>query len=295
MRKKRILVGLGAIVALIVFFFAVFFLLARMTGRPSRLAFGDKIAVIEIRGVITQSSDVIEEILEYTEDSGVKAIVLRIDSPGGGVGPAQEIYQEVVKARKTKKVVTSMGSVAASGGYYIACASDLIVANPGTITGSIGVVMQFANFEELLKKVGIKGVVLKSGENKDIGSPFRDMTPEEKRIMQGVLDNVHQQFIQAVADGRKLERSKVLQIADGRIFSGEQAMGYGLVDKMGGLQEAIEVAATLVNIEGKPKVIYPKKRQSLLDLFLREMVSTLLDVLNEKGGELNYSFLPPRG
>jgi len=295
MKGKRVLVGLAVIVGLLVFFFAVFLLLGRMMGESGRFAFGDKVAIIEIKGVIAQSSDVIEELLQYREDDGVKAIVLRIDSPGGGVGPSQEIYEEILKVRKEKKVVTSMGSVSASGGYYIACASDVIVANPGTITGSIGVLMQFSSFEELLKKIGIKGVTLKAGAYKDAGSPFREMTPEEKRLMQLVLDNVHNQFIQAVAKGRNLDPAKVTEVADGRIFTGEQAKEYGLVDKMGNLQDAIEEAARLGNITGKPNVIYPRRKRSLLDLLLREMASTLLDVLNEKGYELNYLVSPLRG
>ena len=192
-----------------------------------------------------------------------------------------------------KKVVTSMGAVAASGGYYVACASDLIVANPGTITGSIGVIMQFSNFEELLKKVGIKGVVLKSGEHKDIGSPFREMTPEEKKIMQATLDNVHQQFIRAVADGRNLDPAKVLPIADGRIMTGEQAKQLGLVDKLGNLDDAIEEAAKLVGIEGRPHVLYPKKKFTLWELLMKGMVSAVIEALNEKGFELNYRLLLP--
>jgi protease-4 len=243
---------------------------------------------VEVKGVITQSSGIIEELQQYLEDDGVKAIILRIDSPGGGVGPAQEIYREIMKIKTKKKVVTSMGSVAASGGYYIACASNLIIANPGTITGSIGVIMEFSNFEELLKKIGIKGVVLKSGEHKDIGSPFREMTPEEKRIMQEVLDNVHQQFIQAVADGRKLDRSKVVQIADGRIFTGEQAKNLGLVDQMGNLQDTIDITAKMVGIAGKPNVLYPKRRFSIWEILMRDMASAIIDVLNEKGYELNF-------
>ncbi|PIV25003.1 MAG: signal peptide peptidase SppA [Deltaproteobacteria bacterium CG03_land_8_20_14_0_80_45_14] len=257
-------------------------------GKSSRFAFGDKIAIVEIKGVISQSSGIIEELQQYLEDEGVKAIILRIDSPGGGVGPAQEIHREIMKIKSKKKVVTSMGSVAASGGYYIACASDLIVANPGTITGSIGVIMQFSNFEEVLKKIGIKGVVLKSGEHKDIGSPFREMTPEEKRIMQEVLDNVHQQFIQAVSDGRKLDRSKVVEIADGRILTGEQAKNFGLVDRMGNLQDTIDITAKMVGIKGKPIVLYPKKRFSIWELLMRDMASAIIDILNEKGYEFNF-------
>lgn len=291
MKRKRILIGLGVIAALLVFFITVLFFIGRYTGaKSSRFAFGDKIAIVEVKGVIAQSSGVIEELQQYVSDDGVKAIILRVDSPGGGVGPAQEIYREIMRIRSTskKKVVTSMGSVAASGGYYIACASDRIVANPGTITGSIGVIMQFSNLEELLKKIGVKGVVLKSGEHKDIGSPFREMTPEEKRIMQEVLDNVHQQFIQAVADGRKLERSKVAQIADGRILTGEQAKNLGLVDQLGNLQDTIDMAAKMVGIEGKPNVLYPKRKVSIWDLIMRDMASAIVDVLTEKGYELNF-------
>jgi protease-4 len=289
MKQKRILIGLGVIAALLIFFFALLFFIGRYSGaKPGRFAFGDKIAIVEIKGVITQSSGIIEELQIYLEDEGVKAIILRIDSPGGGVGPAQEIHREILKSKSKKKIVTSMGSVAASGGYYIACASDLIVANPGTITGSIGVLMQFSNFEELLKKIGIKGMVLKSGEHKDIGSPFREMTPEEKRIMQEVLDNVHQQFIQAVAEGRRLDYSKVVQIADGRILTGEQAKNFGLVDKMGNLQDTIDITAKMVGIKGKPNVLYPKKRISIWELIMRDMASAIVDVLNEKGYELSF-------
>ncbi len=289
MKQKRILIGLGVIAGLLVFFFALLFFIGRYSGtRPGRFAFGDKIAVVEIKGVIAQSSGIIDELQFHLEDEGVKAIILRIDSPGGGVGPSQEIHREILKIKSKKKVVTSMGSVAASGGYYIACASDLIVANPGTITGSIGVLMQFSNFEELLKKIGVKGVVLKSGEHKDIGSPLREMTPEEKRIMQEVLDNVHQQFIQAVAEGRKLEYAKVVQIADGRILTGEQAKNFGLVDKMGNLQDTIDITAEMVGIEGKPNVLYPKKKISVWELLMRDMASVVVDVLNEKGYELSF-------
>jgi protease-4 len=291
MKRRRILIGLGVIAALLIFFFILLFLIGHYSGgKTSRFAFGDKIAIVEVRGVITQSSGVIEELQQYLADDGVKAIILRVDSPGGGVGPSQEIYREImrIKSNSKRKVVTSMGSVAASGGYYIASASDLIVANPGTITGSIGVIMQFSNFEDLLKKIGVKGVVLKSGEHKDIGSPFREMTPEEKRIMQEVLDNVHQQFIQAVADGRKLDRSKVAQIADGRILTGEQAKNLGLVDQLGNLQDTIDITAKLAGIVGKPNILYPKKRISIWDLLIRDMASAVIDVLTEKGYELSF-------
>jgi protease-4 len=295
MKRKRILVGLGVIAALLIFFFSILFFIGRSAGKTSRFAFGNKIGVVEVRGVITESSGIIEEIHQYQEDEGVKAIILRIDSPGGGVGPSQEVHREILrfKSQTRKKVVTSMGSVAASGGYYIACASDRIVANPGTITGSIGVLMEFTNIEELFKKIGIKGIVLKSGEHKDIGSPFREMTPDEKKIVQDVIDNVQQQFIEAVVKGRKMDREKVVQIADGRILTGEQAKQLGLVDEMGNLQDAIDMTAKMVGIVGKPNVLYPKKKFSLWNLLLQKTVSTILEILNEKRFELNYRLLSP--
>jgi protease-4 len=293
MKRKQIWIGLGVIVGLLIFFFSILFFIGRISGRSSRFTFGDKIAIVEIKGIIAQSSGIIEEIHQYQEDEGVKAIILRIDSPGGGVAPSQEIHREVLKAKSKKKIVTSMGSVAASGGYYIACASDLIVANPGTITGSIGVLMEFTNIEELFKKIGVKGVVLKSGEHKDIGSPLREMTPEEKKIIQNVIDNVHQQFIQAVAVGRKMDQAKVTQIADGRILTGEQAKQFGLVDQIGNLEDAIDLVAKMLKIEGKPNILYPKKKLSLWELLIKETASLIIETLNEKGMELNYRLFSP--
>ena len=293
MKRKRIWVGLGVIVVLLVIFFSALLFIGRMTEQRGPFSFGDKIAIVEIKGIITQSTEIIEEMRQYADDETVKAVILRIDSPGGGVGPSQEIHREVVKLKTKKKVLASMGSVAASGGYYIACASDLIVANPGTITGSIGVVMEFTNLEELLKKIGVKGVVLKGGEHKDIGSPFREMTPGEKRIMQDVIDNVHQQFIKAVAEGRKMEQAKVVPVADGRIFTGEQAKQFGLVDEMGNLEDTVDMAARLVKIDGRPTVIYPRRKFTIWEMLAKEMASTVVESLHEKGIQLNYRLASP--
>ena len=293
MKRKRIWVGLGVIVVLLVIFFSALLFIGRMTEQRRPFSFGDKIAIVEIKGIITQSTEIIEEMRQYADDETVKAVILRIDSPGGGVGPSQEIHREVVKLKTKKKVLASMGSVAASGGYYIACASDLIVANPGTITGSIGVVMEFTNLEELLKKIGVKGVVLKGGEHKDIGSPFREMTPGEKRIMQDVIDNVHQQFIKAVAEGRKMDQAKVVPVADGRIFTGEQAKQFGLVDEMGNLEDTVDMAARLVKIDGRPTVIYPRRKFTIWEMLAKEMASTVVESLHEKGIQLNYRLSSP--
>ena len=229
---------------------------------------GDKVAVIRIEGIILDSRETIEELRHYRDNPSVKAIVLRIDSPGGAVVPSQEIFAEV---RKTKaegkiKVVTSMGNVAASGGYYIAAATDRIVANPGTLTGSIGVIMELANVKGLLEKVGVQSVVIKSGRHKDMASPFRAMTPEDRALLQTVLDDVHAQFIDAVATGRSLQLEQVKTLADGRIFTGKQAQTINLVDELGDLHDAIQLAARLVGISGEPRVIETHKRFSWRDL-----------------------------
>ncbi len=283
MKKSPVLIGVIVIGVILVVFIGAIVLLTLMFRRETpSFTTGAKVGVVEITGAISASKDIIREINYFVEDGGVKAIVLRIDSPGGGVGASQEIYREVVKARAVKPVVASFGGVAASGGYYVACGADKIVANPGTITGSIGVVMQFANLEELLKKIGYKGYVIKSGEHKDVGSPFREMTSEEKELLQEVIDNVHQQFIKAVAEGRKLPIEKVAAIADGRIFAGEQAMAVGLVDEMGNLEDTIQIAARLGGIKGKPAVIYTRrKKSSLLDFFTESIAQRLKEEVRD--------------
>jgi protease-4 len=287
MRKHPVLLGLIIIgVILGVFLLSIFFL-ARF-GNEKPFALGDKIAVVDIKGVITSSRGIVEEIEKLKENDEVKAIILRINSPGGGVGPSQEIYREVLRAKEKKKIIASMESVAASGGYYVACASDLIVANPGTITGSIGVVMEFSNVEDLLKKIGFRSYVIKSGKHKDIGSPLREMTSEEKAILQGVIDSVHNQFVRAVAEGRNMKERKVRQIADGRIFSGEQAKELGLVDRLGSLQDAIEIAAEMIGIKGKPVVIYPKRKLSLYEFLFKKSLKLLLDEVWQREYRLNY-------
>jgi len=229
---------------------------------------GDKVAVIRIEGIILDSRETIEELRHYRDNPSVKAIVLRIDSPGGAVVPSQEIFAEVRKTRAEgkMKVVTSMGNVAASGGYYIAAATDRIVANPGTLTGSIGVIMELANVKRLLEKVGVQSVIIKSGRHKDMASPFRAMTPEDRALLQTVLDDVHAQFIDAVATGRSLQPEQVKTLADGRIFTGKQAQTVNLVDELGDLHDAIQLAARLVGISGEPRVIETHKRFSWRDL-----------------------------
>ncbi len=213
------------------------------------------LAIVTLKGPIEDSRDVVDQIKTYADSEHVKAMVLRIDSPGGTVGASQEIHDSVVTTAKKKPVVVSMGDLAASGGYYAAAGATKIVANPGTITGSIGVIAHFVNAEDLLKKTHLRWEVIKSGSVKDIGSPLRPMTPEERKLMQSLTDDMHAQFMEAVAKGRKLPIDKVRALATGRVFSGRQAKEVGLVDELGGLEHAIEIAAKLGKIEGKPEVI----------------------------------------
>lgn len=250
----------------------------------------DLVGLIRVEGVIVDARQTVGELRRFGESPTVKAIVLRIDSPGGGVVPSQEIHDAVLRVREkhNKAVVASMGTVAASGGYYIAAATDRIIANPGTLTGSIGVIMELANLEGLLKKVGVESIVVKSGRYKDLGSPFRKMNEEDRHILQAVMDDVHTQFIEAVADGRSLDVADVRSLADGRVFTGRQAKDFKLVDDLGDLDDAIRVAADLGGIEGEPKIVEPKRRFSIRDL-LESRLSGMLPRLDfQTGVSLKY-------
>jgi len=249
-----------------------------------------KVALVRIEGPILDSKNAVEEIKEYGKDSSIKAIILRIDSPGGAVAPSQEIYSEVKKAAAKKAVVVSMGSIAASGGYYIACPATRIIANPGTLTGSIGVIMEIPNIEGLLTKIGVKTEVIKAGKNKDIGSAFRAMKPEERELLQGVMDNVHEQFIKAVAEGRKLKVEDVREIADGRIFTGEQAVEKGLVNELGTLEDATKIAAKLGGIKGEPEVVIKKDKVSFFELLRSNFPKEILDVFPT--AKIKYLYSP---
>jgi protease-4 len=229
---------------------------------------GDKVALLSVEDVILDSKVYLESITSIKKDKHIKAVVLRINSPGGAVGPAQEIYSEILKLREHIPVVASLGAVAASGGYYIACSAEKIMTNPGTITGSIGVIAQFVNYKELLQWAKLDVEVLKSGKFKDSGSPLRDLTPEERAYLQSTIDNVHAQFKTAVVQTRGLKPEEVDKIADGRIFTGEQAKDLRLVDEIGTMNDAIKAAAALGGIEGDPNVThYPKKKTRLVDIF----------------------------
>ena len=236
------------------------------------LGFGPRVALVELEGIILDVEDVLRDLKSHRDNPLVRAVVVRINSPGGVVGPTQELYRSLQRLREAgKPVVASLGAVAASGGYYVAVAADSIYANPGTLTGSIGVIMQMANLENLMKKVGVDYVVIKAGQFKDTGNVSRPMTPEERRVLQALLDDVHRQFIDAVAEGRKLDRGRVVPFADGRVFSGSQAKSLAMVDELGGLEEAINAAAKLAGLEIPPRVILPRRRFSVMDLLRSQL------------------------
>ncbi|MFZ2447923.1 MAG: signal peptide peptidase SppA [Syntrophobacteraceae bacterium] len=250
----------------------------------------NRVGVVEVKGTITNSQETVKQLKEFRKDSSVKAIIVRIDSPGGAVGPSQEVYTEIRRTIQSKPVVASLGSVAASGGYYIASAANTIVANAGTITGSIGVIIYFPNLRELFEKIGYQMTTVKSGQFKDIGNPSREMTPEERELIQGTIDETYSQFVRDVARARNLPEEQVRKVADGRIILGEKARELKLVDQLGNFEDAVAKAAELGKIEGDPEITYAKKtKRSVMDLLLGSDVSEKLnDVIYDSSAFLRY-------
>jgi protease-4 len=239
-------------VVLIVFVISI---IRAFLGKP----FGERIGVVEIEGVISDSRQTMDDIIRFKEDPAIKGVIIRINSPGGSVGPTQEIYREVVKLKEKKKVFVSMGSLCASGGYYIAAAGEKVYANPSSITGSIGVIMQSVILEDLMKKIGVKSNTIKAGDLKDAGSPFKEMTPEERAYLNEVVKNIHEQFIKDIADGRKMDLEKTRKLADGRVYTGLQAQEVGLVDNIGNFYDTVDGLKKELKIKGKPELIYTEK------------------------------------
>ena len=270
-RARSLLLGTGLAVGLLLAFLVTVWVLMAVLEDGS-LPGGARIAVVEIEGIILDGDQAVRELREHADNPAIKAVVVRVNSPGGVVGPTQEIVSGMERVRKAgKPVVASFGAVAASGGYYVGTAADRIFANPGTLTGSIGVIMQMANVEGLLKKAGVEYVVIKAGAYKDVGNFSRAMTPEERRIMQALLDDVYGQFVAAVVKGRGLDEGTVRTFADGRIYSGQQAHALKMVDELGGFEDAVEAAAKLAGIPGKPKVIFPRRKFSFSDLLRSQL------------------------
>lgn len=284
MSKKALYLVLGGSLFLALLF-AVSLMIARVVldGGESALSRKEGVGLVEVKGMILDSRETVRQLRYFYKQDAIKAVVLRVDSPGGVVAPSQEICAEVRRFAARKKIVVSMGSMAASGGYYISAPATLIYANPGTITASIGVILKLSNIEALMDKLGIKAATLKTGRFKDSGSPMRPLSAEDRAMLQAVIDNTHRQFVQAVAAGRRLPLEEVRRIADGRILSGEQARDARLVDRLGSLQDAIEEAGRLAGISGEPEVILPpRKKLHYLDL-VGEGVEGLVSGATGKG------------
>jgi protease IV len=289
-------ITIGVVLAsfLLLFFVSVFSLWGPADESVSTR--GEKIAQIDLTDVIYTSTDIVRQFKKFRENTSIKAIVFRVESPGGGVSASQEIYEEVKKTRDSgKPVVVSMGTIAASGGYYVSCGASRIVANPGTLTGSIGVIFQFYHVNELLDKIGIDATTYKTGRYKDAGSPFRNPTEADKAYFDELLADVYEQFVGVVSTERGLKRGAVVKLADGRVFTGRQALQYGLIDTLGTLQDAIHIAAQLGGITGEPRVVKEERRFSLLDRILGGALTDVKDLKTElfRQPVVQYRFLPP--
>lgn len=288
------LVFLG-LVLVAVSFFVFASAIKRGGGEYTSSGSGDKIAVVEINDVIVSSENTVEQIKKFREDKSVKAILLRINTPGGGVAASQEIYEEVKKTRDSGKIiVVSMGAIAASGGYYIAVGSSLIVSNPGTLTGSIGVIAQFISIKDLAEKLGINQTTIKSGNLKDAGNPFRQMNDTDKAYFQDVVDNSFMQFLDVVAKERKMDKETLLKYANGRVFTGLQAKEYGLVDSLGTFEDAIRITSRMAGIEGEPRIIRERKKFSFFEELMGSKIEDVTDIKGKLFDEpiLQYKFQP---
>jgi protease-4 len=285
MKKSRT----GKAILFIAFLVAIFIIIAVITSIlvekekeasawTDLLDYGNNVGIVTIEGTITSSDEILKQLIKFRKKSSVKAIVLRINSPGGTVAPAQEIYREIEKVRKKKPVVSSIETVGASAAYYIASNSDKIVCSAGTITGSIGVIMMLPEIDKIIEKIGISVNIIKAGKFKDIGTGFRPLTGEERNILENFANSIHEQFINDVAAGRKdkIEKEKLRTIADGQFFTGEKAKEIGLVDTIGNFYDAVKIAAELGGIKTEPELVYPKKKWGgLIDVFLESSVDAL--------------------
>ncbi len=279
--KNFFLAGLAFIGGLFLFFILLIFIALFWTlkGTPS-LPSGNRIGVVEIKGLISEADEVLKNLRQFSKDKSIKAIVVRIDSPGGAVGASQEIYRELKKIASKKPVVASMGSVAASGGLYVAMGASKIVASPGTVTGSIGVMIQIPNVRKLLERLGVEATILKSGPYKDTGNILRPLNEDEKKVLMQTIDDIYQQFVKAIAEARGLPENKVRSFADGRVFTGRKAKELGLVDVLGNFDDAVFLALKLAGLSGTPHLVYPEKEKPWLKwLMTKNLASKSLTLL----------------
>ena len=290
-----VLIGGGAFFLFVLAVFSLVYLtLHASSNQASFSGFGDRIGVVDLDGVILSPHPVVEQLKKFGDDSSIKAIIIHVNSPGGGVAASEEIYREVkrVKEEKKKKVVVSIETVGASGAYYVASASSKIYANQGSIVGSIGVIAEWMNYGDLLKWAKLKNVVLKTGEFKDTGNPARDLTPAEQAYMQGLIDNMFGQFVKAVADGRGMKYDDVKSIANGKVWTGAQALDMKLIDNVGDFEQVVKETAKSVDISGEPTLVHPEKdRRTLLDLMTGDISQYLPDATKMLEQHVGFYYL----
>ena len=271
-----IVIGGGAFFLFVLAVFALVYITLHSGQQTASFGstFGDKIAVVDLEGVILSPKSTVDQLKKYADDDSVKAIILHVNSPGGGVAASEEIYREVKRIRdeKKKRLVAAIESVGASGAYYVSSATNKIYADEGSIVGSIGVISEWVNYGDLLHWAKLKAIVMKAGEFKDTGNPTREMTPSEQQYLQSLIDNMHSQFIQAVADGRKMKYQDVKVIADGKVWTGQQAASMKLIDQVADFQAAVKDTAKSVGISGEPTLVRPEKeRKTVLDLLFGDI------------------------
>ncbi len=279
MKKRPFLFASLTVGGIFIFFVLVVFAAGLVKSGKVVVSVGDKIGVLEVEGTIVDARLLVEQVIDFKKSNNIKAVVLRIDSPGGGVGPSQEMYEELKLLAKTKPLIVSMGSVAASGGYYIAVAGEHLFANPGTITGSIGVIMSFPNYQELMGKIGVRAEVVKSGRFKDIGSPTRTFLDADRELLQEMIDDVHLQFVEAISVEREMSLEVLEPLVDGRIFTGRQALKVGLIDELGTFNDAVAYAIKVAGIDADSDLVFPKPEKiDLIDRYLQNAASRYLGV-----------------
>ena len=289
-----VVIGGGAFFLFLLAVFALVYVSMR-SSREARLGgFGDKIGIVDIEGLIVTPKNVVPQLKQYADDDSIKAIILHINTPGGGVAASQEIYNEVKRIRdeKKKKIIASIETVGASGGYYIASACNKIFADEGSIVGSIGVIAEWVNYGDLMRWAKLKEQLLKAGEFKDTGNPTRDLTPAERAYMQGIVDNMHSQFIAAVAEGRHLKVDDVRLLADGKVWTGQQALPLKLVDQLGDFETAVKDTAKTAGIKGEPNLIKPEKeKKTLLDLLFGDVSEFVPDTAKLLDQHIGFYYL----
>ncbi len=279
---KKVFELVFSIIFTIVILIGLIFVISKIQTKKVKIISENSIGVIKLNTIIRDSSDFIRNLKDFVENKKIKAVVVKINSPGGAVVPSQEIYREIIKLKKKKKIYAYIQSLGASGAYYVASATDKIFANPGSVIGSIGVIIEFTNIKELLNKIGIKGITIKSGKFKDVGNPTREMTDEEKEYLKGLIMNVYNQFLKDVSNARKIPIEKLKKIADGRVFTGEEGVKLGLVDKLGNFDDLVDYIKKELKIKGKLDIVYPEEKKPLYKQIVEGISNYILSISEMK-------------